>query len=216
MTDAVLQSKRLLVLFPGYAAPENSEPFTDARRIGNTFARLLAKVRRSTMRDHVRFYRNFYANPRSPAYMAERLQILFDSGEGRRRTLILGSQVDIGRDTARWATEVRYGDDRLAQTPRDVPELAREHDTVLLIHSDALGLGLGSLERSLVAAFPGSTFVLNGRRRLYQLDRRMQRRLGCSRVLAETRVAESALALLVPMVGWVLASFDRLARRRPT
>ena len=69
MADAVLQVKRLLVLLPGYSAPTNSEPFADATIAGNILARLLAKLRRPAARDLVRFYRDFYANPRSPTYM---------------------------------------------------------------------------------------------------------------------------------------------------
>ncbi len=84
---------------------------------------------------------------------------------------------------------------------------------MLLVHADALGLGLGGLERELAAAFPEQVFVLNGRRRLYRLDPVMRRRLRRRRVLAETRIVEAALGRLVPVLAWALAAFDRLSRR---
>ncbi len=215
-TDAVLAAERLLVLFPGYSAPSGSEPFADATMVGNAFARLLAMVRRPATRDHVRFYRDFYANPRSPAYMAERLRALFGSGEGRRRTLVLDPKLDGEDATAGWAGDIHRSADSLARSPGDLAEQMRAHDAVLLLHSDALGLGLGALERRLVGAFPAGVFVLNGRRRLYRLDARMQRRLRRRRVLAETRIVEAALARVVPILAWLLAGFDRFASRKPT
>ena len=210
MADAVLQVKRLLVLLPGYAAPTNSEPFADATIAGNVLARLLAKLRRPAARDYVRFYRDFYANPRSPTYMLQCTHALFESGGPQHRTLVLGPNLDLEADATGWASEIRHSEYKLPQSSRDLAALAREYDAVLLLHSDALGLGLGTLEHALDAAVPEKVFVLNGRRRLYRLDTTMQRRLRRRRVLAETRIVESVLAQLVPVAGWVLASFDRL------
>ena len=210
MADAVLQVKRLLVLLPGYAAPADSEPFADASIAGNVLARLLAKLRQPAARDYVRFYRDFYANPRSPAYMLQCAHALFEGGGPQHRTLVLGPNLDLEADATEWASEIRHSEYKLPQSSRDLAALAREYDAVLLLHSDALGLGLGTLEQALDSALPEKVFVLNGRRRLYRLDTTMQRRLRRRRVLAETRIVESVLAQLVPVAGWVLAGFDRL------
>ena len=165
---AVLAAERLLVLFPGYSAPSGSEQFADATMVGNAFARLLAMMRRPATRDHVRLYRDYYANPRGPGYMAERLRALVGSGEGRRRTLVLDAKLDCKDARAGWDGDICRSVESLARSPGDLAELLRTHDAVLMLHSDALGLGLGALERRLVGALPAGVFVLNGRRRLYR------------------------------------------------
>ena len=212
----ILTTKRLLVLFPGYAAPTSSDEFVDGGPLGNVFAMLLVKLRVRAMREHVRFYRDYYANPRSPAYMAERLRELFDGSTEGRRVLVLDPTLDIDAASVAWASEVRRNEDRLARATHALSDLKSTHDAVLLVHSDALGLGLGPLERRLVVAFPSCVFVFNGRRRLYRLDRRMQRGLRRRRTLAETRIVEALLARLMPALGWLLAGFDRLTSRKLT
>ena len=190
MADAVLQVKRLLILLPGYSAPANSEPFADATIAGNILARLLAKLRRPAARDLVRFYRDFYANPRSPTYMLRYVCDLFESGEPQHRTLVVGPNLELEADVTEWASEIHHSEYKLAQATTDLAALAREYDAILLLHSDALGLGLGTLERAVNAALPEKVFVLNGRHRFYRLDTTMQRRLRRRRVLAETRIVE--------------------------
>ncbi len=209
-------AQRLLVVCPGYAAPVDQAPFTDAGWLGNVLARGLAVVRSPAMRRHVRFYRDFYANPREPAYMGEVLNRLFNNSDGQRKTLLSVPRVNIDPGMVRWASEIRHVDEEFVRNPRDLSDLPREHDAALLVHADALGLGLGAFERALAAAFPDKVFVLNGRRRLYHLDAPMRRRLARRRVLAETRVVEAVLARLVPIAGWLLAVRDRLTARQPT
>ena len=206
-------AERLLVVFLGYAAPLDREPFADAGRLGNALARGLMVLRSPAVRLHVRFYRDFYANPRSPAYMGEVLDRLLANSADQARTLLVGPRVDIDLGAVGWANEVRLADEDLVRKPRDLSDLTRHHDAALLVHADALGLGLGAFEQTLVAAFPRQVFVLNGRQRLYRLDARMRRRLGRRRVLAETRLVEAALARLVPIAGWLLAARDRLAQK---
>jgi hypothetical protein len=213
---ALLETERLLVIFPGYAAPGDHDPFTDGGSLCNRLVRWFAARRKSVTREHVRLYRDFYANPRSPAYMAGRLERLFDSSDGQCRTLLLGPWADIGPGAARWAIEIRQIDESAVRSPVELPALKRDYDAVLLLHSDAIGIGLGALERALVVAFSREVFVLNGRGRLYRLDARMRRLLRRRRVLAQTRIIEAVLARLVPIVAWVLATHDRLTTRNPT
>jgi len=212
----VLATKRLLVVFPGYAAPHNEEPFVDAAMLGNAFARMLTRLRDRATRDHVRSYRDFYANPRSATYMAERLRDLFEHGKRDGTALVLDPALDIDASETEWASEIRRGSDKLARMPRELLDLVPAYEAVLLVHSDALGLGLGRLERMLIAASPGGVFVLNGRRRLYRIDPRMQRRLSVRRIFAETRIVEMILARVVAIMGWLLAGYDRLLSRRPS
>jgi hypothetical protein len=205
--------RRLLVVFPGYVAPVEQLPFSDAGLFGNVLVRGLAAIRSPAMRQHVRFYRDYYANPRVPAYMREMLDRLFADSPSQARTLLVGPGAEIDPGTVHWADEVRRVDESFMREPFDLTHLGREHDAALLVHADALGLGLGAFERSLAAAFPGHMFVLNGRRRLYRLDARMRRRLGRRRVLAETRIVEAALARLVRVAAWLLAARDLLPRK---
>jgi hypothetical protein len=213
---ALLETERLLVIFPGYAAPGDHDPFTDGGSLCNRLVEWFAERQNSVTREHARIYRDFYANPRSPAYMAGSLEGLFDSSDGQRRTLLLGPWADVAPGAAHWANEIRRIDENAVRSPVELPTLKRDHDAVLLMHSDAIGIGLGALERALVAAFSREVFVLNGRGRLYRLDARMRRLLRRRRVIAHTRIIEAVLARLVPIAVWVLVTHDRLTTRNPT
>ncbi len=205
--SVILSSERLLVVMPGYAAPRAGEPFGDGKLFGNAVAAVLTTFRSRRMREHVHFYRDFYANPRSSSYMLERLQELI--GERCGQTMLLvgpGSQ----QVHAPWATEIRRLPALPQQALTEIERLQVSHDAVLLVHADALGLGLAAIERTLSKGGPGRVFVLNGRRRFYRLDRAMQRVLARHRLLAHTRLVESALGLLVTIAGTLLAAMDRL------
>jgi hypothetical protein len=211
---AELHGKRLLVVMPGYVAPGDGEPFADGGMLGNAFARCLASMRAAATRQHVRFYRDFYANPRSAAYMFERVQDLLGDSPAEHRVLLLGPGLEISADAGRWASELQRLPAMAGQGAVDLDALARGFDAVLLVHADALGLGLVAIERKLSAAAPGRIFVLNGRRRFYRLDPRMQRLLRRRRVLAETRVVEAALGHVIPILGGFLALVDKLSSRK--
>jgi hypothetical protein len=70
---------------------------------------------------------------------------------------------------------------------------------VILAHHDALGLGLYSLERALLAQFK-DTFVINGRRRVYRLDQSAQQEHKLRRFLAQTRLAELLISYRIDLL----------------
>jgi hypothetical protein len=206
-----MSSEMLLIIIPGYVAPGRGESFNDAGFLGNMFVQFMAAIRNAAMREHVRFYRDFYANPRSSAYMVERLNELFEKSKGQIRTLVVGSRIKLDMHAAKWAHKIRQVDESVIRSPNDL--LHGDYDAVLLVTQDPLGLGLGAFERALDAAYRGKIFVMNGRRQVYRLDGRMQRVLGRRRVLAETRIVESILSRVVPIIGFFLATRDRLTHK---
>ena len=64
--------------------------------------------------------------------------------------------------------------------------------------------GFNPSRATLADAMPGRTFVLNGRRRVYHLDRDMRGRLALRRFLAETRLAELALSYTIRPASYLL------------
>ena len=105
----------------------------------------------------------------------------------------------------------RYPDGRLGG-----PEDVSGADRVVLLYSDAIGLGWGPVERSLMRrAAPGvEVRVLNGRRRDYVLDRRTRLRLELRRWLEMALVGEAVATAAFVLLAPVLLTWDVLRGRR--
>jgi len=205
-----LAVERLLVVWPAYSATKEGEAFRDGGAVSNWLARTLASRRSEAVRYHVRIHRDFYANPRSAAYMAKLAGDALGRRHSGRITVLADRDLNIGRTDAPWAEQFVLAKHRLCSGEVDIHAQA---DAVLLLHPDPLGMGLGRLERKLLMQFPGKVYVLNGRQRAYRLDQRMVRVLRRHRFVAETRIVEKLLALLLPMCGMLLSFYDRVARR---
>jgi hypothetical protein len=92
-------------------------------------------------------------------------------------------------------------------------ERAAAADTVVLLYPDAIGLGFGTVERSLPAA-SGPPIVLNGRRREFPLDRGTRRSLRVRRVLEWTMAPELVATVAFLVVTPVLLVLDWIRGRR--
>jgi hypothetical protein len=193
--------------------------------------------RLSTTRRHqsfVRGFRDFYVNIRSPAYMTARVGDYLDTLPQRPKVTLVhpatvhpqppaGKAAGRPDDADSWACS--WADHRIAcdfSSPGNVTgavqqavraDAATAADGVLLVHSDALGLGLGQIEAILLRGMPGKVTVLTGRRRVYDLTPQMRTRLGRHRFLAETRIAESLAGLVVVPLANGLGWLDTFRRR---
>lgn len=99
---------------------------------------------------------------------------------------------------------------------RGIPEAAIEKaDTVVLLYPDPIGLDFSACERFLASRWPTKRIlVLNGRRRLFRLDRERRRRLALRRMLALFRPLEAAFFVFFVTATPFLLLVDLLRRRR--
>ena len=212
VVEILRKAGRIAVIMTGYAAPRDGEKFQDASLIGNAMARFLSAMRSRALREHVLFYRDYYANPRSDQYMLQRLYELGSTCSFS--ALLVPEAAIIPSEVLPFFSRVRRIEPLSFWRRENLLDLRAGHDAILLVHSDPLGLGLGTLERQLQRLFGEQLFVLNGRRRLYRLDSRMRRILARRRLLAHTRIIEAILGRLVPVIGGVFAVLDRVTARR--
>ncbi len=208
--------ERILVVLPGYAADPAGRTVGEGSLAGRAFGGLWRLLTTASYRRFVRGHRDFYANARSADYMAARIADLADSALGDASILLVA--VDLPALPAPLAA--RAGKIDLVQAPAlarlgaDLPGLLDRRgpfDAALLAHHDALGLGLGSVEKRLLAHCPERTFVINGRRRVYRLDRAMRRRLALRRFLAETRLVELAAGFAIRPLSYFLDRPNKIA-----
>jgi hypothetical protein len=83
-------------------------------------------------------------------------------------------------------------------------------DSVILVYPDALGLGWSGVERKLLTGLKAPLFFANGRRRLMRLDSSTRRRLVWHRFLANSRLAELLLGVIVIPFAILCATVDAL------
>lgn len=98
------------------------------------------------------------------------------------------------------------------RVPEDLVEPA---GTVVLLFADPIGMDAGWLERAIRTKWPAKRLLaLNGRRRLFRLDQRAFRALRIRRLLAQLRVTEFALVLLMALLTPLLLLWDFARGRR--
>ncbi|MBR1142375.1 hypothetical protein [Bradyrhizobium sp. AUGA SZCCT0431] len=193
--------KNVLVIIPGYAAATS--------RIGEGSALLSAVgslwriLTTGNYKSFVQQYRDYYANPRSSAYMAEAVgELIGKALPDAQVVLACPAQDDC---PSSWAARRLP----LAPAPADYSDLVKSlgtgvtFDAAILAHHDALGLGLYPLERALLAQFK-DVFVINGRRRVYRLDQPAQQAHKLRRFLAQTRSAELLMSYRIDLLTFFL------------
>ncbi len=152
-------------------------------------------------------WRDFYANPRPPAYQRELVA-------AAAALCGPGSAVIVDGALPEDAAGDGFGD--LPVSRRDLGRLSAAElpaqATVVFVYPDPLGLSWGGLEAG-VAAQGRSIVVVNGRRRMFLLDRAARRALSVRRLLAQTRIVELTLGLLLIPLSGILALKDRMAGR---
>ena len=175
---------------------------------------LLERFESAPTRGHRIVHRDHYANPRSLPYLiamiAEAAAVL-SPHEPPDLVLDRRYEEDLPEDVANSFGRVITAavvEPRAAGAQPWAPPGA--YDNVVLVYPDALGLGCESEERDALNGRQ-CVFVINGRRRMFRIDRAMRARLGFRRFLARTRVVERGLAWLFISVGSALAVWDRAA-----
>jgi len=95
------------------------------------------------------------------------------------------------------------------------PEVASSADNIVLLFPDSIGMDFGDIERNVAVRCPSRRIlVLNGRRRFFNLDAKMRRRLALRRFLEATRIPEIVFFLVFVVATPVLVVVDALRGRR--
>jgi hypothetical protein len=107
-------------------------------------------------------------------------------------------------------------DGTLVDAGPGLADAVRGAERVLLLYPDAIGLGWGRIERTVLAAKAagGGIEVLNGRRRRFGFDARTRRALRVRRVLERTMLAELLAAPVIVGLAPLLWLADALRGRR--
>ena len=200
-----LEGRLLIVVCSYRGGIGNPQPCSVARdvpwlrRIGG----LVDRLSLLSLRQFIAANRDFAANPRTLAYQAGLVKDLIDLAAPSSVTISVDCAYEM--DAARSALEslgslsMRHPDDLL----RD----RTDADLTIVVYPDALGLGWQSLETRL---HKGTTYLLNGRRRIQLFDAGVRRRLQWRRFSANTRVAELLASIIVVPVAAVLAAWDAM------
>ena len=194
--------RTLFFLFAYHGRDRDAQP----SRWWNRFESTASRGHRIVHRDH-------YANPRSTAYQLAMVaaavqQLTPDERPDAVVDAALGEEVLTA--IAPGFGRIEIADLASPQSwQRTLPTEAREYRHVVFVFADALGLGCEGAEHRVLRDRQ-SVLVINGRRRVFALDRAMSRRLAISRWLAETRAVERVLALLFRPFASLLATADRL------
>jgi len=160
------------------------------------------------LREYVATWRDFYANPRNAAYQ-RRL------AEAVAARCAPGSSIVVDARLAPEAVPVTGVEaDRVsrrdlgAEKAADLPSAP----VVVFVYPDPLGLSWQRLEAA-ISAQGRSMFIVNGRGRLFRLDRQAARALRLRRFMATTRIAELLAGLLLVPISGIFALRDRLNGR---
>ena len=161
------------------------------------------------LRQFIATYRDHYANARD-----------FDYQMMLARSLLARARFDsfdvlVDTTLGKAGTEVSLagaGAVTVAPVASGASLAAERYDTIVLIYPDALGLSWSRAEaRALAAA--GTVAIVNGRRRLFTLDRVVRRGLMWRRFLANTRMVQVMLGVAIVPLAAALAASDNLRRR---
>ena len=153
-------------------------------------------------RIHCRQQMNYYANPRDVGYAMETLKRFWESNNIRSQPRII---VDDGFFEANQPLSSPVGPVASAM-PVHAIEANRDVKTILLIFSDAIGLGCEPIEAA--ASKAPNVFVATGRRRLFRLTPEMRRILASRRFHSRWRLAELLLAVAFVPLSAIMALID--------
>ena len=161
------------------------------------------------LRQFIATYRDHYANPRDVTYQVMLAQSLL------ARARFDSFDVVVDATLGKAGAEVKFagaGAVTVSLVASGATLASERYDTVVLIYPDALGLSWSRVEaRALAAA--GTVVIVNGRRRLFTLDRVVRRGLMWRRFLANTRLVQALLGVAVVPLATALAASDSLRRR---
>lgn len=158
-------------------------------------------------RIHCRQQMNYYANPRDVGYALETLKRFWESNNIRSQPTVV---VDDRFPEARQPLSSSIGS-IVPAAPVQAIEANRNAKTVLLVFSDAIGLGCEPIEAAALKA--PNVFAMNGRRRVFRLTPAMRRILASRRFHSRWRLAELLLAATFIPLSAILASADWLTAK---
>lgn len=176
---------------------------------------MLERWETPSARGHRIVHRDHYANPRPLSYLAA----MVGSAVGALTTAAPDLVIDRRfPDAAPVGFEPLFGVIESAEVADEAAWasglLARlkDYDHVVLVYSDALGLGCEAGERRALDSH-ASVLVINGRRRAFRIDSSWSGRLRLHRFLAHTRIVERLLAVVIRPLALGLARRDRARSR---
>ena len=188
----------VLAIIPGYAA--EISVIGEGSALLSVAGWLWRVVTTGNFKSFVRQYRDYYANPRTSAYMAEALgELIHKTLPDAQVVLLCAAQDDF---PSSWASRRLSPEAAPAGFSDLVDSLAPTvvFDAAILAHHDPLGLGLYPLERTLLAQFK-DVFIVNGRRRVYRLDQAALDAHKLRRFLAQTRLAEVMMSYRIDLLA---------------
>ena len=162
-------------------------------------------------RGHRIVHRDHYANPRPLPYAMALLASAAELVSDRAPDVVIDQRWDVDPtpELASWCGTVERADVATESAWREgLLGAIERYDHVVLIYSDALGLGCADGERAALSRH-ASVLVVNGRRRAFHLDGTLQGQLQFHRRLAHSRIVERALAILIQPFAARLARRDR-------
>lgn len=163
-------------------------------------------------KSHMRWLR---ANPRSAAYMLQAAAlVLADLAPGATIDLVADAPMTAAAATSplAWGDVHAAGDRDIADVLRSTLTDGGRYEFVLLLYRDAIGLRWSRLDRLVLRALPGRVRVLNGRRRLFALDRSTWTALRRRRALDVSWAPELLLAPVTVIAAALLAVWDGVTR----
>lgn len=207
------RGERLLFILAPYPA-QAADVTRDASPITRATLGLVDALTFKRLTGHRAMYRDHYANARPLAYLQGMVAAAIEATGARADSKLLQDTAfaaqtggDATPGAATESVDLRAIDgNRLTAMATDGGYAA-----VVLVWPDALGLGWERLERKLAPA--RNLFVLNGRRRLFELAPALRRKLALRRFCAYTRLPEIAFALATFPVAAICAFTDFIRRR---
>jgi hypothetical protein len=203
-----LEGRALVLLCSYRGGARRSEPWVApyAGRLGK-IANALSLL---DLRRFIAVYRDHYANPRDARYQLGLVRTLLADAKFESVELVVDAPLADRNEAVEW-NEVA-GPARIERLSDGQALPFASYQTVILVYPDPLGLDWDRLERKALAS-GARVIVVNGRRRLFTLDRGVRRAVQWRRFLAKTRIVELAAAFLVAPVAAGLALQDSLRGR---
>jgi hypothetical protein len=151
------------------------------------------------------------ANPRSVSYMLTLVhEFIKEHAPSASIDLLIYPEfeTEIPAFLKKWPQQILVGH-IIADTQKS-KNLLRTYDVIILLFPDAIGLGWGNIERRLLRLNNQTILVINGRRRVFILDRKMRGALILRRFLDVSCLVEIILCISIFPVATLTAGYDVL------
>lgn len=197
---------RVLFLICAYGA-RPAISFTTKRRFFWRVGRLADRLTAYSLRQFIANNRDFAANPRTLEYQLGLVKDVLALGRVTEITCFIDPAISDQSVQNQFASlgKVEIRD------PGSVSSIDLQgFDTVIVVYPDALGLGRSGMEAGLLRSTRVPLYFVNGRRRIMPLDSAARRALSWRRLLANTRLMELCLSLLIIPLALFWAAVDGL------